>query len=234
MEDLGKLDVHSTLLTWISAFLTNQQQAVRIGGNLSDWKTLKGGVPQGTKPGVILFKVKTIKLLSDWRLRIKFVDDASALEIIPRNSISFLNTAISDVHHFAVAHNMKLNPIKCKEMFIKFLRNSNFLLKPIIIGDNVIERVTSFTILGVFMDSDLKWNSHVEYIFKKACKKLFSLRVLRRAGVNHANILKVYLTTVRPVLEYAVPVWQSIPDYLSDVIKTVRKRALKIIQFPRG
>ena len=47
-----------------------------------------------------------------------------------------------------------------------------FLLKPVIIGDNVIERVTSYKILGVFMDSDLKWNSHVEYIFKKACKKL--------------------------------------------------------------
>ena len=97
----------------------------------------------------------------------------------------------------------------------------------------MIERVTSYKILGVFMDSDLKWNSHVEYIFKKACKKLYSLRVLRRAGVNHTNILKVYLTTVIPVLEYAVPVWQSIPGYLSDVIETVQKRALKII-FPEA
>ena len=79
MEELGKLDVHPTLLTWISAFLTNQQQAVRIGGTLSDWKTLKGGVPQGTRLGVILFTVMTGKLLSDWRLRIKLVDDTSAL-----------------------------------------------------------------------------------------------------------------------------------------------------------
>ena len=56
---------------------------------------------------------------------------------------------------------------------------------------------------------------------------------MHRAVVNHANILKVYLTTVRPVLEYAVPVWQSIPGYLSDVIETVQKRALKII-FPEA
>ena len=152
--------------------MTNREQAVRIGGTLSDWKTLKGGVPQGIKLAVILFTVMTNKLLSDWRLRIEFVDDTSALEDIPRNSVSFLNTAISDVLNFAVAHNMKLNPIKCKEMFVNFLHNSNFLLKPIIIGHNVIERVTSYKILGVFMDSDLKWNSHVEYIFKKACKKL--------------------------------------------------------------
>ena len=138
------------------------------------------------------------------------MDGTSALEIIPRNSINFLNTALSDVHNFAVAPNMKLNPIQCKEMFINFLHNSNFLLKPIIIGDNVIERVTSYKILGVFKDSDLKWNSHVEYILKKACNKMYSLRVLRRADVNYANILKVYLTKLRQVLEYAVPVWQSI------------------------
>ena len=76
-------------------------------------------------------------------------------------------------------------------MFINFLNNSNFLLRPITIGDNVIERVTSYKILVVFMDSDLKWNTQVNYIFKKACKKLYSLRVLSRAVVDQANILKV-------------------------------------------
>ena len=41
--------------------------------------------------------------------------------------------------------------------------------------------------------------------------------------------MEVYLTTVRPVLEYAVPVWQAIPGFLSDIIESVQKRALKII-----
>ena len=108
------------------------------------------------------------------------------------------------------------------ESMLHFIFNHKFsdvILKNISSG-----KPPSYKILGVFMDSDLKWNSHVQYIFKKACKKLHSLRVLRRAGVNHANILKVdvYLTTVRPVLEYAVPVWQSIPGYLSDVDRKER------------
>ena len=55
------------------------------------------------------------------------------------------------------------------------------------------------------------------------------IRVLRRAGVDQKNLLKVYLCTVRPVLEYAVPIWQNIPDYLSKEIESVQKRALKII-----
>ena len=81
------------------------------------------------------------------------------------------------------------------------------------------------------MSEDLKWNKHVDYIYKKACKKLYSLRVLRRAGVEQRNILKVYLTTIRPVLEYAVPIWQAIPDYLSERIESILTRALRII-FP--
>ena len=40
---------------------------------------------------------------------------------------------------------------------------------------------------------------------------------------------RIYLSTVRPVLEYAVPVWQNIPAYLSEAIERVQKRALNII-----
>lgn len=55
-------------------------------------------------------------------------------------------------------------------------------------------------------------------IVRKACKKLYSLRVLLRARVCQPNILRIYISTVRPVLEYAVPVWQDIPTYLSEAI----------------
>ena len=85
-------------------------------------------VPQGMKLGVILFSVVTNKLLSDWKLHIKFVDDTSAIEILPRNCISLLNSAATDIHQFAIDHNMRLNPPKCKEMLINFRHYSNFSL----------------------------------------------------------------------------------------------------------
>ena len=79
------------------------------------------------------------------------------------------------------------------------------------------------------MDNDLKWNSHVDYIIKKACKKLYSLRVSRRARICQPNMLRIYLCSVPPVLEYVVPVWQDIPAYLSEAIEQVQKRAFNII-----
>ena len=116
MNEFGKLEVTPSLLSLIAPFSTDRQQAVKMGETLSDWKTPNEGVPQENKLGVIVFTVMTNKLLSDWHLRIKFVDDTSAIEIIPRNSISILDYAVLDIYSFAIAHNMKLilqNVKKC-------------------------------------------------------------------------------------------------------------------------
>ena len=106
-------------------------------------------------------------------------DDFNFVFSSPRNSPSLLNVMPSDIHNFAIAHNMRLDPTKCKEMYFNFLRNCNCLINPIIIGGNIIKSVNTYKILGVIMPNGLKWNSHVDYIIKKACKKLYSLRVLR-------------------------------------------------------
>ena len=86
------------VLIWlIIAFFRSGTQAVRIENTFSEWKSPKGDIPQGTKLGVILFIIMTNNLLHSWNLRIKFVDDTTAFEIIPRNTVSSLNFAINDL-----------------------------------------------------------------------------------------------------------------------------------------
>ena len=53
----------------------------------------------------------------------------------------------------------------------------------------------------MIISDDLKWNAHVEYVVAKEAKRLFALRLLKRAGVVSKDILKVYLFNVRTVLE---------------------------------
>ena len=62
MTELWKLEVDPMLISWIAAFLTDRQQAARTAATLSDWKFLKGGLPQGVKLGVILFIIMTNNL----------------------------------------------------------------------------------------------------------------------------------------------------------------------------
>ena len=98
---------------------------------------------------------------------------------------------------------MKLNPGKCKEMVINFMKNPNFLLGPIVVGSTMIQRVKFYKLLGVFIDDDLKWSTHVDYIHKKACKRLYFLRLLRRAGVSTTGMLK------RLILVLFDPFWST-------------------------
>ena len=53
------MHVHPVLVKWIIAFLYNRTQAVRIENVISEWKTPKVGLPQGTKLGVILLTIMT-------------------------------------------------------------------------------------------------------------------------------------------------------------------------------
>lgn len=71
-------------------------------------------MPQGTKLGVMLFTIMTNNLLADWTLRVEFLDDTSAIEILPRNSISLLNSIVSDIHRFSMDHNMQLTLLSIK------------------------------------------------------------------------------------------------------------------------
>ena len=188
IEELRKMHVHPVLVNWIIAFLCNRTQAVRIESAISEWKTPKGGIPQGTKLGVILFTIMTNNLMRSWNLRIKFVDDTTSLEIIPRNSVSLLNFATNDIYAFSEDHRMKLNPSKCKETLINFMTNHNFVVNPIVIAGNLIERVKAYKLLGVNISNDQKWTHHVENIAKNGNKRLYSLRVLKKCGAPSASL----------------------------------------------
>ena len=53
-------------------------------------------------------------------------------------------------------------------MLINFMSNHNFIVNPIVIGSNTIERVMTYKLLGVYVSNDLKWNHHVEVIVQEA------------------------------------------------------------------
>ena len=71
---------------------------------------------------------------------------------------------------------------------------------------------------------------HIEDIIKKANKRLYCLVQLKRAKVPEKEIVQFYCTCIRPVLEYAAPVFHhSLPQYLADDLERVQQRSLGII-----
>ena len=85
----------------------------------------------------------------------------------------------------------------------------------------------NYKFLGIIISNDLKWNEHIDYISKKASKRLYFLRnyILEKVGVNREGILKVYyLTTIRPILEYGVQVCKIFLNFFEISWSPFKKR----------
>ena len=67
-------------------------------------------------------------------------------------------------------------------------------LSPIHGKTGTIEQVTSVKLLGVHLDANFAWNSHVEAISSKATQRLYFLKLLKRAGVPNAQLLWAYIS----------------------------------------
>ncbi|KAK2186517.1 hypothetical protein NP493_197g01015 [Ridgeia piscesae] len=129
---------------------------------------------------------------------------------------------------------MKINSEKSKEIIISFAQDGNFrsTIPNIKIDGRDIAQVCHAKLLGVTISQDLTWNKHVDNIVKKAGKRLYMLYQLKRADITQKDLVSVYVSVVRPVIEYACPVRHTnLPQHLSDNIEVIQKRALKCI-FP--
>ena len=67
-------------------------------------------------------------------------------------------------------------------------------------------------------------------MIKKAAKRLYFLIQLKRARVSQKDLCLFYITCVRSVIDYAVPVFHyALPAYLMQELERIQKRAKRII-----
>jgi hypothetical protein len=82
----------------------------------------------------------------------------------------------------------------------------------------------------VYISCDLSWSAHVAFLLKKVSKRIHILYQLVRAGVSANDIIAVYCSVIRSILEYACPVWHpGLTKAQSEDLERVQKRCLKII-----
>ena len=77
-------------------------------------------------------------------------------------------------------------------------------------------------------DESLKWRRHTSDITKKASCKLSVIRQLR-PFLDTPELIKIYNTCVRSVLEYAAPLFVKLQAQQQDSIERIQRRAHKII-----
>lgn len=64
---------------------------------------------------------------------------------------------------------------------------------------------------------------------RKASKKIFMIRNLRRYGCDSDLMIKAYQTFIRPVLTYAFAAYCNAPEYLLKELIKVERRVFRIM-----
>ena len=232
LEKLQAFGISAPILRWMAAFLLDRTQRVKILNNYSHTGHPNGGVHQGTICGPKCFMMY-IHDLSTPVLLYKYVDDSTLFEICEINSISLIQESVNIAAEWTKNNDMENNSEKSKEMISSYAHsNLGNEVPNILIEGNVVERVDHVKLLGITLSNDLTWKRHVDNIVKKAGKRMYMLYQLKRAGVNQADLVTIHISVVRPVVEYACPVWHTnLSIYLSDNIEMIQKRAVRAI-FP--
>ena len=161
----------------------------------------------------------------------KYVDDCAVTETIRSCHLesSNLQREIDYVNNWSIDNNLKLNVKKTKEFNIS-MSHVPHTLPALVIGDESLEVVHTVKLLDVHLSADLKWSTHINNICSKPSKRLFALRILKRNGAVQKDLRNVYCSFIRPVLEYACPVWHFfLPVFLRDQIQQIQRRSVKII-----
>ena len=167
-------------------------------------------------------------------IHLKFVDDMTAAEALnlkkqlvdnpdlPRpleyhsrtehvlpESESEILTLLNEIKDYTLAHKMKVNSQKSKVMLFNTSKKHDF--KPAMYLENGknLDIVEETTLLGIKIQSNLKWNANTDFMCEKAYKRIWMLRRLKSIGATNEELVDVYCKQIRSVLELAVPVWTA-------------------------
>jgi len=226
IHKLSAYGIADNLLIWISSFLSNRSQSVRVGNSYSDFVPVTSGVPQGSVLGPLLFLIyiNDIADLFGTDLTVKlFADDVKMyVNISDINNVNLLQEGLFSLSRWA--RNWQLN-ISIKKCAVLHLGRNNLLYDYAIDG-SALPSVREIRDLGVKVDNRLCFSAHYAEIAAKAHQR--AGLIIRCFKSRDPHILfRAFTVYVRPIIEYCSPVWS--PVYKKDIIKleAVQRRFTK-------
>ena len=238
LQKLSLYVQNSNTLELVRSFLLDRTQLVCASGELSKVGTITCGVPQGSILGPLLFCI----FINDLPAHITennnnvfcdlFADDST----IHTQSADFetlqssLQKASDNVQHWCERNRMVLHPDKTQCMVITSRQKHQRepLILNIKLQSTSLRQVREHKVLGVYIDQELKWQTHIEYLCKIVSRNLFLLKKLK-LYVNPDARKLFFQAHCLSHISYASTVWCNAGEVHIKKINSLHRRGIKLI-----
>ena len=200
-------------LGWFESYLSNRKQFITYGDKQTNIETITCGVPQGSFLGPLSFLifVNDLHKMTKYLDPIMFADDTNLFYSHKNIKTLFqiVNSELKLVNEWFLANELLLNAKKTKYVLFHKVPMRDSLpsqLLTMTFNNIEIKRESSIKFLGVIIDENLTWKSHIEVVENKISK---NIGVLYRAShlLDFKNLLKIYFSFIHIYISYANTAW---------------------------
>lgn len=232
---LGKmysLGVRGIAQDLFSSYLSNRQQFVTVDGCKSSNKPIERGVPQGSVLGPILFLIffNDVVELALFGKSFLFADDACLLYAGSTDSdnIRRMNHDLVILNNYLRQNGLTLNVNKTKFIHMHDPRKRLLRDLQVSLHGEIVQEVHEFCYLGLWIDSNLTWKRHVDYLCSKlSC--LVGILYKVRDEIPFYALKRLYFALVHSHLNYMIAVWGNASATSIKRLQKLQNRLFKLI-----
>ena len=210
------------------SYLSNRFQRVVLRGVMSDWLKILAGVPQGSILGPLLYLIFSNDISERINSIIKLFADDTTMAATSTTAEECCNTLKPDIQiisDWAMKWKVTLCPEKTKCLTVSRVQHSYCPLK---MAGLYVEEVSTHCHLGVRLQSDGKWSDQIDHMVRKAEERIKIMKAYSRR-LNRQALRQLYLSYVRPILEYASQVWCNCTLGQETLLECVQLAAIRAI-----
>lgn len=216
-KKLPKYGLQGTAKQLLNSYMQQREQQVHWNGQISTWRKMERGVPQGSVLGPLLFLIyindlpqniptQSICLYAD---DTSLINSGDVLEELKQKT----NTTLQEAENWFNINQLQLNREKTNVLTCYTKRN-----------ENVTGKTAKF--LGVTLTDTLTWTEHTSQLRRRLASSLYCLRVVTK-NLTLSESRNVYFAYFHSVATYGLLVWGVSSDLES--IFRLQKRAIRTL-----
>ena len=236
LSKLSHYGLRGHSLNWFSSYLSNRSQFTIINNVISSTKSIVSGVPQGSVLGPVLFLIYINDLcmsVQEHKLSL-FADDANVFLFHhdPCMLFKIANKACSSLSVWFAANKLCVNLTKTSYMLFRPVKKLEDYISchdpPVLLNKIKIPRVKSCKYLGLFLDENLNWSNHIQYLTTKVTQVtgiMYKFRDLLTLSLKK----NIYYSLVYSSVIYGLELYGQTCDVHLKPLNIAVNRALRVI-----